>query len=261
MGNTIAIMRRELHSMFVSPIAYIVIMLFLIITGLFNFSHISRFTEIYAQYQAYAQAMRNPQILQQLNINQWIFQPLLSTMSVVLIFMIPLITMRTFSEEKRSGVDELLLTSPLTTLQIVLGKFFASFLFYLVLIGCTLIYPGILIKFGNPDVWSMLAGYIGLLFLGTSYLVFGLFASSLTKNQVVAAAISFVVLLMFWLIGYLGEKAPDTLKNVLTYLTLIEHFSEFTKGVINTKDITFFASFIFVFLFLTKMSLDSLRWR
>ena len=169
--------------------------------------------------------------------------------------------MRSFSEEKRSGVDELLFTSPVKTTGIVAGKFIANFYFYMILLILTLHFPYILMKFGNPEKGPILTGYIGLILLGTAYIVFGMFASSLTKNQIVAGAISFVGLLLFWLIGILSGKASGIWKEVLSYITIIDHFQDLTKGPINTQDIVFFLSFIFIFLFFTKMSLDSLRWR
>lgn len=261
MRNVLTIAQRELGAFFVSPIAYIVLMLFLLLSGFFNYSYISAFAERYAQYQALAQAYRNPQILQQLNVNQMIVQPLLSTVSVILIFMIPILTMRSFTEDRRNRIDELLFTSPITTTQLVLGKFLGAFGFYVVMPLLTLHYPLILMKYGNPETGPIIAGYLGLLLLGTAYLVFGLFASSLTKNQMVAAVVSFVGLLLFWLLGVLAGRASGVAREIISYIALIDHFQDFTKGLIDSKDFAFFGSFIFLFLFVTKLSLDSRRWR
>ncbi|RME01710.1 MAG: ABC transporter [Deltaproteobacteria bacterium] len=261
MRNVLSIAQRELGAFFVSPIAYVVLMLFLLLSGFFNYSYISAFAERYAQYQAIAQAYRNPQILQQLNVNQMIVQPLLSTISVILIFLMPIVTMRSFAEDRRNGIDELLFTSPVSTAQLVFGKFLGAFTFYLVMLALTLHYPAILMKYGNPEKGPILAGYLGLLLLGTAYLTFGLFASSLTKNQMVAAVIGFVGLLLFWLVGVLSGRASGAWKEIISYIALIDHFQNFTKGVIDTKDLAFFGSFVCLFLVLTKLSLDSLRWR
>ena len=260
MKNCFAIIGREMRSYFVSPMGYIVIMFFLGICGYFNYLYIARFSQMYAQYQALSQAYRNPAIMQQLNINQMIFQPLMGTINVILIFSIPFITMWLLAEERRSGTAELLFTSPLTTTQIVLGKFFSAFLFFLVMIGLTLTYPWILDHYGDPERGPFFSGYLGLLLIGGAYISIGLFISSLFRMPLLAGFVTFVVLLLLWLIGSLAERL-EAYKSIIEYFALATHFEDFPKGLLNATDITYFVSFIFVFLFLTKLSLDSLRWR
>ncbi len=169
--------------------------------------------------------------------------------------------MRLMAEEKRSGTAELLFTYPLTDWAVIAGKFGAALFIYLILLAFTASYPlvfGLII----PLDWGVLAtGYLGLVLLGAACLSLGLFASSLTENQIVAGVVGFALLLLFWIIGWVQELGPGSLGMVFKYLSLLDHYENFTKGVLDTRDLAYCLSFIFFFLFLTKRQLESRRWR
>ena len=169
--------------------------------------------------------------------------------------------MRAYAEEKKGGTYELLLTSPIRTGEIVLGKFLASFLFVCVMLGMTGVYPAVLIAFGNPEIGVIVAGYLGLLLLATSFVAVGLLASSFTENQIIAAVSGLVATLLLYIIGWPADTAGDVLGPILRYLSVTEHFAEMAKGLIDTKDLVYFASLILLSLFLTQRSVESLRWR
>ena len=180
---------------------------------------------------------------------------------MILVIIVPMITMRAYAEEKKGGTYELLLTSPIRTGEIVLGKFLASFLFVCVMLGMTGVYPAVLIAFGNPEIGVIVAGYLGLLLLATSFVAVGLLASSFTENQIIAAVSGLVATLLLYIIGWPADTAGDVLGPILRYLSVTEHFAEMAKGLIDTKDLVYFASLILLSLFLTQRSVESLRWR
>jgi ABC-2 type transport system permease protein len=198
---------------------------------------------------------------QTMNVNQMLISPLLVNATVILLFVFPLITMRTYAEEKRSGTIELLLTSPLTDLQIILGKFLGAMLLYAAMLGVTLIHVGLLFLYGSPEWKPILTGYLGLLLMGGCFLSVGLLISSLTRNQIVAAMATFGVFLMLWVINWIGSFVGPTSQAVLQHLSITEHFDDFAKGIIDTKHLVYYFSFIAFGLFLTMKSVDSERWR
>lgn len=250
---------KELRSYFVSPIAYVVLTGYVVLSGWFFFNLLVQFNRIASMYQM----MRRADIAAQMNLNEMVMTPLLYNMTIILLLMVPLITMRLFAEERKLKTDELLLTSPVSVNSIVLGKYLAGLAFYLVILALTTIYPWILFKYGAPppELGSILSGYLGLFLLGASFMALGLFASSLTENQIVAAVICFVALLLFFVIGWPAETMGSTTGKVLEYLSLIEHFTDFSKGLVESQHVVFFLSFILFALFLTKRSIESLRWR
>jgi ABC-2 type transport system permease protein len=195
------------------------------------------------------------------NVNNDMIRPLLGNASVLILFLLPMITMRTYSEEKRSGTIELLLTSPVTDLEIVLGKFVGAVGVYLGLLAVTAVYVAILFGLGDPEWRPLIAGYLGLFLLGSCFISLGLFISSTTKNQVVAGAVTFIVALMFWIINWFAEGAGPTTAALLNYLSVTQHFDDFGKGVIDTSHVVFYLSFITFGLFLTLKSVDTERWR
>ncbi len=257
MTNVWAIAYKELRSYFVSPVAYVILAGFLLLCGWFFWVYLTQFSQTVAMYAQFQQ----PQMLEQMNLNDMVMAPLLQNMVIIFLIMVPLITMRLFAEERANGTDELLLTSPIETHEIALGKFLGAGLFYLVLLGCTLVYPGILLYFGDPEIGTIVTGYLGLLLVGLSFIALGLFTSTLTDNQIVAAVSAFVVLLLFFAIGWPAATVGDTLGAVLAYLSLIEHFQPMTSGLIVSSDILYFLSVIAFALFLSQRSLESLRWR
>jgi len=258
MGNSVrnitAITAKEFRGYFSSPVAWVMMGLFAALFGVFFKAFLSGFIE----QSMGGQFGQGPQSV---NVNQMMIGPLLGNASVLILFLLPMVTMRAYSEEKRSGTIELLLTSPLTDLEIVLGKFFGAMGMYAGLLGVTMLYISILFIWGNPAWLPVVSGYLGLLLLGGSFVAMGLFISSLTGNQLVAAAASFVVFLIFWIISWLADGAGPMIGPILRYLSITEHFSDFGKGVIDTKHIVFYLSFIVFGLFLATKSVDSDRWR
>ncbi len=257
MKNILTIAGKELRSYFVSPIAYVVLTGFLLLGGWFFFNLLARFNFLLNIYSA----LRNPEAMAHLNLNEFVIAPLLHNLSVVLVILVPVITMRSFAEEKRAGTYELLMTSPLSVTEIVLGKFLGAFGFTLIMVALTGIYPLLLAIYGNPEAGVMAAGYIGLLLLATSFVSVGLLTSSLTENQIVAAVSCLVALLLLYVISWPAESAGGVVGGVLQYLSLTEHFSEMVKGLIDTRDLVYFATVIVLSLFLTQRSVESIRWR
>ena len=253
MRNIAAIAQREISAYFASPIAYVLIGFFALLFGWFYYVPLAFFIE------QSSQAGMNP--TQALNINQMLVGPTLMNTTVIFLFLFPLITMRTYSEEKRSGTIELLLTSPVTDVEIILGKFFGAMLLYLAMLAVTLIHMGILFYAGDPEWKPIATGYLGLLMMGGCFLSLGLFISSLTKNQIVAAMATFAVFLMLWVISWISTFVGPTTQAVLQYLSLTGHFDDFAKGIIDTKHVIYYLSFMAFGLFLTAKSVDSERWR
>jgi ABC-2 type transport system permease protein len=253
MRNISAIAQRELNAYFSSPIGYVLIGFFALLFGYFFYVPLAFFE------QQSAQAGMNP--TQAMNINQMLIGPALMNTTVIMLFLFPLITMRTYSEEKRSGTIELLLTSPITDVQIILGKFLGAMLLYAAMLAVTTIHMAILFIFGDPEWKPIATAYLGLLMMGGCFLSLGLFISSLTKNQIVAAMATFAVFLMLWVINWIGTFVGPTTQSVLAHLSLTDHFDDFAKGIIDTKHVVYYLSFMAFGLFLTAKSVDSERWR
>jgi gliding motility-associated transport system permease protein len=256
--NVFTIAGRELRSIFVSPIAYVVTTGFLLLGGWFFFQLLARFNLLVSMYSSF---QGGGEAMQRLNINEFVLAPLLHNLSVVLVILIPMITMRSFAEEKRSGTYELLLTSPVAIWEIVLGKFLGTTAFVTLMVGLTSIYGVILIVFGNPEIGIMLAGYLGLYLLALTFVAIGLFASSLTENQIIAAVTALVMMLLLFVIGWGADTAGETLGAVLRYAAVVEHSGEMIRGVIETKSLIYFTSMIVGWMFLTQRSVESIRWR
>lgn len=259
MRNFLAIFKREIKSYFSSPIAYVVIGLFLILAGIFFYLIVSNFVQMCMRVDMMAQQYR--QAPQKMNINMMAIRPIMHNLSLFALFFLPLVTMRLYSDEKRTGTIELLMTSPVTNWQAILGKFAAAGTLFLVMLAGTFVYIIFLFLYGTPEIGPILTGYLGLLLIGLSYLSFGLFFSTLTDNQIIAAVSAFVFILVFWAIGWVSGIVSPTLGHTLTNFSLIEHFDDFAKGVLDTKHVVYYVSFIFMGLFLSFVSIESARWR
>jgi ABC-2 type transport system permease protein len=252
MRNTLAIAQKELRSYFASPMAYIIIGFFALLYGYFFAVTLQYFVRgSMSEFGA-----SGPQ-----NINEMMIRPLVQNAVIILLFVTPSITMRTYAEEKRSGTIELLLTSPLTDLQIILGKFIGAMALYLAMLSVRLIHVGLLFVYGNPEWKPIVTGYLGLVLLGGSFVSVGLLISSLTRNQIVAGVVTFAVLLVFWVISWMGSFSNSTVAAVTQYLSIIDHLDDFSKGVLDTTHVIYYLSFITFGLFLTAKSVDSERWR
>jgi len=252
MANVFALARKELRSYFASPIGYVIVGLFALLFGYFFYAYLGFFVRSSEQMM---QSGRTP------NVNQDMIRGVLLNSAVIILFIMPMITMRTYSEEKRSGTIELLLTSPLTDVQIILGKFFGAMGLYAGMLLVTLLYMGILFWFGNPEWRPLAAGYLGLLLMGGCFISMGLLISSLTKNQIVAGMVTFAVLLLLWTMNWMSESAGPMMQKVLSALSITDHFDDFSKGVIALRHLVYYLSFITFGLFLSAKSVDSERWR
>jgi ABC-2 type transport system permease protein len=255
MKNIWAICKKEIKTYFTSPIAYVVITVFLVLIGFFFYSLIWIFNS------QSLQMAQNQYYYQQLNINQMVYSPLFHNMSIILLLMVPLLTMRLFSEEKKRQTDELLFTSPLSVNQIILGKYFASLFVLLVMLFLTGILSIFVFSYGNPELAPILSGYLGLFLVGAAFLAVGIFFSSLTENQIVSAILTFGALLLFWILNWASYSAGGMWKSVLNYLSFFQHFDDMTRGILDTTDIVYYLSFIFLGLFLTHSVIQSRRWR
>ena len=196
-----------------------------------------------------------------MNVNEQLLGPVFSNMTVIILLVLPLITMRTYSEEKRSGTMELLLTAPLTDLQIILGKFVGAMGLYGAMVAITLIHVGMLFVFGTPEWKPIVTTYLGMLLMGGCFISIGLFISSMTKNQIVAGMTTFVVFLMLWIVNWIASFMGPTAQAVLNYVAITQHLEDFTKGIVDTKHLVYYVSLITFGLFLTARSVDTERWR
>jgi ABC-2 type transport system permease protein len=255
MRNIVAIAERELRAYFASPIAYAVIGFFALVFGWMFYTFLRFFV---MQSMQMSQMGMGPG---QVNVNQAMIRPLILQISVVTLFVLPMITMRTYSEEKRSGTIELLLTSPVTDLEIILGKFFGALTLYALMLLVTVPTITLLFWYGDPDWKPVVTSYLGLLLIGGSFISYGLFISSLTKNQIVAGVLTFCTLLMLLLVSWMQDFVGPFGRAVISSLAVFEHFEDFSKGVIDTKHLVYYASVITFGLFLTAKSVDSERWR
>jgi ABC-2 type transport system permease protein len=249
------IFKKEMRLYFTSPVAWVIITMFLLIAGYFFYS-------IFAFYTlASMQSAMNPQMARELNVTDSVLRPLFSNVSVILLLLMPLITMRLFAEERRSGTIELLLTYPVRDGAVLIGKYLAALALYAIMLALTLLYPGILFYFTRVEWGPLLTGYLGLLLMGATFLAVGIFASSLTENQIVAAITTFGTLLLLWVVGWSAEYVGGPWGRVLSHLSILEHFDTFARGVLDTKDVIFYLDVTIVALFLTLRSLEARRWK
>jgi ABC-2 type transport system permease protein len=255
MSNIWHIAKKEIKTYFSSPIAYAVIAVFLVLVGFFFYSAVWWFNS------QSIQAAQNPYYAQQMNINQMVYAPLFHNMNIILLLVLPLLTMRLFSEEKKTGTEELLFTSPVGIVQIILGKYFAALVVLAAMLGLTGLLSIFTFAYGNPELAQILNGYLGLFLLGAAFIAVGIFFSSLTENQIVSAILTFGALLLFYVLGWASYSAPGIWKDVLNYASIFQHFDDMTKGILDTKDVIYYFSFAFFGLFLTHSVIQSRRWR
>lgn len=255
MGRLWALYRKELQYYFQSMTAYVVTAVFAGLCGYF-FYNIFR----YYNYMSY-QASRQPNIAASLNLIDGVMRPLLSNVSVVLLFALPLLTMRLLAEEKKQGTFELLLTYPVSDAAAVMGKYLAAVTVFAVMLAATFIGPILLFVYAKPEPGPIFTGYLGLFLLGCTFLSMGIFFSSLTSSQVVAGAATFGLSLLILIIGWAAPFVGQTAARVLSQFSILEHFDSFSKGLIRSQDLTYYVFITSFFLFLTLRSLESTRWR
>ena len=255
MKNSWIIAKRDLGSFFNSPIFYVITTVFLIIYSYIFVNILSFFS---------MQSMQSGQFQQMgiaLNINEMVIEPSFQNMAVVLLLIIPIVTMRSFAEEKKSKTFRLLLSSPVDLKEIIWGKFLACMIVITLMVLISSYSIGFLFMIGEPDIGPVLTGYLGILLTAGCYVSVGIFASSLTENQIVAAVITFGFSLFMWVIGWGAQTANSATGQVLEYLSVVEHMDRFLKGIIETSDLAYYLSFIIFGLFLCYRTLDSNRWR
>jgi ABC-2 type transport system permease protein len=227
---------RELLSQFCSPIAYVVLVVFLLLSGYF-FSVILNATQEASMRYTF------------------------SNLAITLLFLAPALTMRLFSEEKKSGTLEVLMTAPVTEWEVVFAKFMGGWLLYLFILLPTVLYGLLLMMVGQPDLGALLTGYAGLALIGAVFVSIGLFASALTSNQVIAAVLSFFILLGFWIVSFATPETSSVMGKLVGTISLFEHYDTFRRGIIDTRDVIYYVATTALFLFLTVRVLESRRWR
>ncbi|PIQ24302.1 ABC transporter permease [bacterium (Candidatus Blackallbacteria) CG17_big_fil_post_rev_8_21_14_2_50_48_46] len=232
-----ALSLKELKAYFASPIAYVVMAMFLLISGYF-----------FAMILAYSKDIA-------------MMRYLFANMTVILLLLSPLFAMRLFAEEQRNKTLELLMTSPISDAGIVMGKFLAIALLLGAMLLSTAHFPILLMVLGKPDILPILTGYLGLFLMGCSFLAIGMLTSTWTQNQIIAAVSSFSISLLLWFLGSSGSLVGAELGSLMNYLSLNSHFESFSKGVLNSSDLIYYLSVIGLLLFLTVRSLETRRWR
>ena len=254
MKNILLICFKEFKGYFVSPIGYAVMALFGLIFG-FGFYTATR-DMVQLGFRAQMMGQQQP-----MSVNEQVIRPLLGFAGTIMLFLIPMITMRLVAEEKRTGTIELLLTSPVKDIEIILGKWLGALLLYMCVLGMSVINIAMLFMWGKPDLKPVLVAYLGLLLQGGCLLAIGTFVSTTTRNQIVAGGVTFFVCLLLWLLSWFTAFESTAFSQVINYLSIVTHMENFSKGVVDTKDVVFYLSMIFFSLFLTSRSMESLRWR
>lgn len=280
MRNVLAIARREVRTYFTSPLAYVVVGVFLMLSGYIFWASLVRFSALCLQYG------NNPYVFNQLNVNDMVIRPLFGSMGVIFLLMIPVITMRLLAEERRTGTAELLFTCPVTTGQVILGKYLGAAVLLVVMLGATLSYPLLIMATSaRPDMKPTLVGYFGVFLMGLAFLAIGLLVSAMTENQIIAAVGAFGALLMLWAVSWIADSVTmtlaglmnsatfglweklklglggPTLGDLLNKISITEHFQDFRKGLLDTEHVVFYLSVVFFSLFLTQRVVESRRWR
>ncbi|HAR41952.1 MAG TPA: hypothetical protein DCS07_04870, partial [Bdellovibrionales bacterium] len=246
--------RRDFRSYFNSPVAYIVITGFLAIMGYMFYFGFAHYVAQNAQYQQFNMG-------KSISITDGVIKPLYGNMNLIFLFLVPFITMRLFAEEKKLHTIELLMTSPVTLTEIILGKFFSALGLVLVMLSFTIVYPIILFATGNPEIGPIVTSYFGIILVTACYVALGILFSAMTENQIIAGALTFATGLFFWIISWAASSAGPVWSDVLMHLSLIDHYSNFGQGIVSTTDAFYYLSFIGIGLFLTHRVLDSFRWR
>jgi ABC-2 type transport system permease protein len=252
--NTLTICRKELSSYFRSPIAYGVMAFFAIITGFFFYSGVRLFVVQQVRMSMMGQSVP-------LNVDEWVVRNVLQNIAVIGLFVIPMITMRLFAEEKGAGTIELLVTSPIRDSEIIVGKWLAALILYACMLGLSLINMGVLFAYGKPDWRPMMIGYLGLVLQGGCLLAIGTWISTWSKKQIVAGVAGFAICLLLWVLEWVSSFESSTTLQVLAYMSVLSHFDTFSRGVLDLKDAVYYLTMIALGLFLTARSMESMRWR
>jgi|TARA_B100000315_G_C14592889_1_gene596917 ABC-2 type transport system permease protein len=258
MRNFILVFTKEARSYFNSPIAFVVVTVFTVLSGYYFYQIFASFSTLSFQVQT------DPMLANRygaLNVTEFVLRPFFGMLGVVLLIILPMLTMRSFSEEKKTGTIELLLTYPVKDIEVILGKFFGCMGILTLMLLLSIPCVALIELFGNPEWGVVASGYFGLFLIGAAFISLGIFMSSLTENQIIAAVLSFSALLVLYLIGYSAGFAGETMSRVLEYISFTFHLRNFAKGVIDSSDVMYYFIFTVFFLFLSMRSLESKRWR
>lgn len=256
--NILPIYQRELKSIFYSPVAYLVLFAFYLLTCFFWYSGLAWYAKASIEASSMSQFMGGPR---EMKLVEMLVAPFFGNVTVTFMLLLPLISMRQFSEEKKMGTIETLFTYPFSDLDIVLGKWFASLTLLAALMLPLLLFPALVADKTSMPWAVVFSGLVGLFLVGACYLAAGLFFSALTENQIVAAALSFGTLLFLFILGWMESLTSGWVKSLVESLTVINHFQGMTKGAISLKDLSYFIFFTFFCLFGTLRVLESKQWR
>jgi ABC-2 type transport system permease protein len=255
MSRLIAVYERELAYFFNSTVAYVVIMMFVLLGGYFFYNLVAFFN------LASIRTMQNPLAAAQLSLTFGVFQPLFANLSIIMLLTMPLLTMRLLAEERKSGTAELLFTYPISDWSVILGKFFATTTVFATMLALTAFFPLLLRQWATPEWGPIVSSYLGLLLLGMAFIAMGLFFSSLSENQIVAGILTFGCALFFLIVGWITPFVSQNVAAVVNELSILSHFENFSKGIIDTNDLIYYLNFTVFFLFLCSRVLESNRWR
>jgi ABC-2 type transport system permease protein len=257
MSHIWTVAKREISALFVTPLGWILLGLHLVFTGYLFFATLSEFV----RYVERIQTMQAMQMLEQLNLNDQVIFPALGAYELVFIVLIPILTMRAFAEERSNGTIELLLTSPVTATELVLGKFLAVLLVVGLLVGLSALYPALLFVYGNPELKQTIAGLLGLFLLGAALGALGCFTSTLTRSPAIAAITAIIAGFMLLVANFAAQQVPGTLGEIVRYIGVSDHFEQPLRGLIRAQDLAYFGVFIAFFLVLARTSVESMRVR
>lgn len=261
MSKVLAICARELRSQIYSPVVWVVATLYLFAAGYFFFGLVSSFSTLVRNYTYYAQVMSNPALLDRLNLNDVVVAGLFRNLVVLYLFFVPILTMRSFAEERKLGTDELLLTAPVTPGQIVAGKFLGALAVVAALVSSTSLFLVLLTRHGSPEWGPVASGLLGLFLLASALAALGLAVSSQTESQVMSAVGAFVLSLLLFVLDWAAEFVEGGKKAFLEGLSLPGHLENFTKGLISSPDVVYFLSLTALGLFVARATVASQRWR
>jgi ABC-2 type transport system permease protein len=261
MSRVAAVVAREVRAQVYSPVAWVVWTLFLFLAGWFFFSLVYQFVVIVDNAAGYAEMMQNREVLDRLNLNDLVISGLFGNLLLLFVFFIPVLTMRSFAEERKQGTDELLLTAPISAGELVAGKYLGLLAINGVLVLAAAFYVVVLLRFGNPETGPILTGLLGLTLVVAALTAVGFAVSTFTKSQVVAAVGSFVVFLLLFVVDWPAESTDGTLRAVLKALSLPGHYQGFARGTVASVDVTYFLSLAALGLFVARSAIASQRWR
>lgn len=254
MSSILAVARRELDAYFATPVGWLCLCGFILVTGFF-------FTLMVAGYAYQSTQMAMNPYQEGFNINEYLLPDFFGNTSVILLLLCPALSMRLFAEDRKTRAYELLLSSPLSSTEIVLGKFLGSLGFLAVMMASTLHYVAILYWLGSPDAGVLMSSYGALFLMSAAFMAVGMFTSSFTTNQVVALVLSFGAVLGLWVLAWMDSFADQSFVKVITYISMLSHQNDLSKGLLHLKDLVYFGSFIGFFLFATQQRVEAFRWQ